>query len=379
MKKIFKIVLGSLMIFNLAACSWFGDDAVKPAPLVNFTQTLHAHKEWSNNNSTGTAKQYLKMTPAMSNGKIYTVSYLGKVRAINKLTGRTIWKTSLGTHLTSGVAVDNDMLFLCGSRGQILALSQQNGAIKWRTNFNNEILAVPVAASGKIKIKTEGQLIALDQQNGLKLWSYEQEQPSLVLRGSNTPKIVGDMVITGFANGNIAALDINTGRLIWQSALAESTGSSMIERMIDVDADMAVIGNVVYASSYQGNIAAVSLKGQLLWKRALSSYTGVAADVAKVYVSDSYGTVWALDRQTGTVVWQQKALADREITAPVLYGNNYLAVGDKEGYVHFMRISDGRFVARIKAGSSRIIAAPIADSGDLYVMLTSGTLVKVRI
>ena len=287
MKKTAKIIIFVFGVLSLTACSWFDDDAIKPVPLMNFTQTLAVHKIWVNGNSTGSANQYLELTPAIAGDRAYTVSYLGKVRAVDVNNGSTIWKVKTNVHLTSGISFDDGLLFVSDSHGQILALSQVDGSIKWRKNIASEVLTKPVVAQGKVIIKSEDQLIALDEKSGAKIWNHRHDEPSLVLRGSSTPKVIGDIVVCGFANGNLVAFDIDAGRPIWQQALADQTGSSIIERMIDVDADMAVFDNVIYASSYQGNIVAVNLQGQVLWKRALSSYTGVIATMTNVYVSDA--------------------------------------------------------------------------------------------
>jgi outer membrane protein assembly factor BamB len=169
----------------------------------------------------------------------------------------------------------------------------------------------------------------------------------LSLRGTGTPLIIGDDgVLVGTASGKLLALGLQDGKPVWEAVIATPRGRTELERIADVDADLALVGAVVYASSYQGVLSAISLGGgQILWNRDIASSTGIVADREQIYVSASDGTVWALSRSNGATMWRQPALQYRRLSAPVQQGN-YLIVGDYEGYLHWLHKEDGRLVAR---------------------------------
>jgi outer membrane protein assembly factor BamB len=99
----------------------------------------------------------------------------------------------------------------------------------------------------------------------------------------------------------------------------------------------------------------------------------MTADHEKIYISDAKSAIWAFDRQNGAVHWRQLKLAARNITAPVSIGK-YIAVGDGEGYLHFLNKEDGNFVARVHVNSSPILATPVVNNGVLYVVTADGHL-----
>jgi outer membrane protein assembly factor BamB len=74
-------------------------------------------------------------------------------------------------------------------------------------------------------------------------------------------------------------------------------------------------------------------------------------------VSDDRGAVHALDRTTGRSVWKQDKLSLRQLSLP-LPVENAAAVGDFEGYVHFLARDTGAFVARFDSSRGPIRAAP---------------------
>jgi outer membrane protein assembly factor BamB len=137
---------------------------------------------------------------------------------------------------------------------------------------------------------------------------------------------------------------------------------------------MQVVGNDVYVVGYQGRAVGIDLNtGLVLWQHDMSSYAGLGADVSNVYVTNDFGAVIALNRQGGTQIWQQEALRLRDVTAPVRLGNA-LVIGDFEGYLHWLDVTDGHIVARIRAASDRITAAPLVVGQNVYVQGDDGTV-----
>jgi outer membrane protein assembly factor BamB len=156
--------------------------------------------------------------------------------------------------------------------------------------------------------------------------------------------------------------------------LSPPSGRSDLDRLADIDGDIAVVGQDVYASGYQGRVASLAAEsGQILWSRELSTYAGVSADWNSVYATLDSGEIVAMNRNTGTEVWRQGALLRREPTVPVSFRNT-VVVGDLEGYLHFFSNVDGDPVARVRAGKHAVVGTPIVVADRLYVQSDDGTL-----
>lgn len=372
-----KIILLLICIVLLPACSYFEDeDIVKPAKLTTIPQKVQVNTAWENKTGDGTYDQYLKLTPAFVNGKIFTVSYRGILKAVNGKTGNDIWSVKTYQPITSGIAADDQYLFVGTSNGRLLAYRQSDGKFVWQAPVNNDILATPAVAAGKVIAKTvDGQLYAFNAATGEQLWTFEPQKQDLVLRGSSMPKIVGKYVINGLANGQLVALNLNDGQTLWQQTVAEPSGRFTTERMTDIDADPVVIDNVIYIATYQGKIAALSLNGRIMWQKSLSSYAGLTVNQDAIFAVDAMGHVWALDRHTGDKIWEQEGLNGRRLSTPAVF-RNYLVVGDFEGYLHFLSLANGKFLARFRPDRSEIIVPPMPKGDGLYVMTKAGRLIK---
>ena len=107
----------------------------------------------------------------------------------------------------------------------------------------------------------------------------DRSTPALTLRGSASPLTVDGNIVAGFDNGRLVAIDAETGDVAWESMLSPPTGRSDLERLADVDGQLAAVGQDIYAAGYQGTLASVAAEsGQVLWQQEISTFVGVAAD-----------------------------------------------------------------------------------------------------
>jgi len=217
-------------------------------------------------------------------------------------------------------------------------------------------------------------LTALHRDTGKRVWHYKHESPKLILRASSSPNVADNIVVVGFADGKLDALNASTGSLIWQRSIATNNGTDDVSRMVDIDTQPLISDGIIYVASYQGNVAALSLmSGQMLWRRKLSTYSNLALEDNKLFATDVDGNVYALSADSGRTLWKQEKLRNRGLTAPVVMGRA-LVVGDKEGYVHWLSLLDGHFLNRKRIDKSGILAAPRVAGNRLYVGAGGGRL-----
>lgn len=262
--------------------------------------------------------------------------------------------------VSGGLTLENEKLFFGTSKGEVVALKivqHDSGNVKelWRTQLSSEILSKPVVANGVLVVKTiDGRVYGLNAGSGNQQWVYDRTVPRLTLRGNSSALIVNDIVISASDNGKLAALNLRSGKLLWESTIAVAKGRNQLERVIDLDVDPVAVDDVIYVTGYQGRIAAVKIdSGQLIWSRDFSSYSGLHVDAFRVYVTDATGQIWALNRYNGSTLWRQDKLLRRRLSAPEAY-DNYIVVGDYDGFLHWLNREDGKIVARKQINNSDV-------------------------
>ncbi len=351
------------------------DNAEPPAELVEFRQRLNVVKLWSENTGSGTDEQYLKLAPVVANQHLYVADIDGHLQARDATNGKKLWSVDADVRITGGPGFGENTVMIGTSEAEIIAYSADNGKEMWRSTVSSEILSAPQKAHNTVVVRTgDGKIFGLSGTTGKRLWIYDRTVPSLTLRGTSTPIIDRELVIAGFDGGRMAALEVRTGKLIWEAPIATARGRSELERMVDIDSTPLVVDGVIYIATFQGHLSAMQVEtGRILWDRDISSYAGFDADEQNIYVTDDKSHIWAFDRFTSTSIWKQEKLHLRSITAPASIGD-YVVVGDYQGYLHWMSKSSGKFVARNRLCRNRIITPPLVVGKILYGYCSDGTL-----
>ena len=372
-----RILLALLAAFTLSACGLFGDDdeELKPAELIDFEAKVKIKRLWKT--KVGADAEFLRVAlrPAGDGNRIYAASVNGNVVALDPDSGKQIWRYKLGMDLSSGPGVAGGLVVVVAADGYVVALSADDGTERWRAYISGESLATPLVYEEWVIVQTvDNKLTALSVFDGAERWIIEQSTPALTMRGSTSPLQVGQSVVTGFDNGRVMAINISSGDVEWDSMLAPPSGRSDLDRLSDIDGDIAVVGQDIYASGYQGRIASLAAEsGQVLWAREISTYEGLSADWNNVYSTLDNGELVALNRRSGDEIWRQNALLRREPTVPMSF-RTMVAVGDLEGYLHFFSNVDGEPVARVRAGKSAIVPTPVVMADRLFVQSDDGSV-----
>jgi len=377
-----KRLLAACLALAVTGCSLFRshDNTAPPAKLEPIKQSVTIRKVWDHDTGEGTDGQRLKLTTAEHEEHIFVADRSGRVESLSRDNGRRVWKTETGLNLSAGPGVGEGLVLIGTSNGQVVALDENTGKQRWLIDVPSEVLAVPRAQLGVVIVQTvDGDLTGYDAQTGERRWNFDRTEPVLTLRGTSSPLVIDDIVLAGFASGKLVALDVKSGRQLWEASVAVPSGRSEIEQLVDLDADVVVRDNVLYVVGFQGHLAAVDLRGgSVIWTREMSAYAGLAVDDRQVYVTDENSQVWALERDSGRSMWKQDKLLHRNLTGPVRIGD-YLAVGDYQGYLHLLSIEDGSLVGRLRIDSAGIQVVPQVDDDRLLVLGAGGRLAALRI
>jgi outer membrane protein assembly factor BamB len=137
---------------------------------------------------------------------------------------------------------------------------------------------------------------------------------------------------------------------------------------------MTVQGIELFVSSYQGRVAALDIRtGRKLWQQNVSSVTGTSVGFGNVYVADVDGTVSAFLRNGQGARWQNIELGYRELSRPTPV-KSYVATVDLEGYLHLLSQVDGKIVGRLKIAGGPARADMISENGQLFILDDDGKL-----
>lgn len=312
---------------------------------------------------------------ATNNGRLSALSLQTKSRWQDQL----VWQTAFNEGLISGPVLEGKQLIVGTDEGRVKVIDSVTGRIIWQTQLSSEVLSAATVAQNKVFVRTsDGRIYALNRKDGAVVWVSEHQMPNLSLRGA--PRVIAndEYVFVAWESGILQALQIQSGALAWESRVAIPSGRTDLERMVDIQANMVLRGDTLYALGYNGKFVAINVtSGNFLYVKELSGYRDFIVGDQVIYLVDNEDIIYALDRYSGTQIWKQTSMKGRLINDLQRYGDN-LIVADGWGYLHWFNAVQGNEYARIKHSNqygegNRISTLKVQDNA-LYVLDETGTV-----
>ena len=316
----------------------------------------------------------LEFPPVIYGDRIFQLADNAVLIAVDKRTGHTIWKRSLGRLSASTPAVTSNTVYAtilngggAGSPGRVVAVNSANGDIRWSRALPSESESSPLLDEGRVFFGSQnGTVYALSEHNGSVQWTYHA---SGSVKAS--PTLSGGLLYFGDYSGHVQAVSEQTGHLAWRSS---SEGALLGSGTFYSTAA------VVYGRAYLGNTdgrmyAYDASSGKLDWAVQTGAYVYASPAVTNapgigptVYFGSYDGTFYALNAQSGRVNWRFSAGGKISGSATIIGGIVYLAdLGDKR--IYGLGISTGRVVFQMPTGA---FDPAVSDGHNVYLTGYSG-------
>lgn len=347
-----------------------------PAPLVELKGTMAVRTAWKLD--IGKGMNYM-FSPVVVDNTVLVAGAEGAIARIESATGRQIWRIKAEAPLTSGAGTDGNLIAIGGNKGMVFTYDM-DGKPLWRAQASSEVLSAPVVGQGMVVVRSiDNRIVGFDAKTGEKKWTVQRVLPPLTLRNAPGMIVSGKEVIIAQPGGKLLALNLLTGAPRWEIAVGETRGATELERVTDIGGMPVLFEQDVCAAAYQGRVGCFDVStGAAKWTKELSSEVGVAVDQRFVFAIDDKGAISAFSRENGTSAWKNDKLGYRRISSPVSYGRA-VAVGDYQGFVHFLSREDGAFLARAATDGSAITSTPVVAGANLIFQTQSGTVTAIAV
>jgi len=369
-KKIFLL----FSILFLSSCSsmeslkfWENDelDIDAPKELTSFSEKKTIISNWKisfdGNNDLG------NFIPTFNGADLFFSDSSGVIKSINSDSGSINWEIQ-SNFLSTGTASGFGILVVADVDGNVMALNQEDGFLLWSKNVMGEVLSPPAIDAQFVIVKTgSGELLALDKNSGEIKWSYRSKLPALTIRGSSSPVIYENKVFASFDNGRLGVFQLSSGFTIWDGAISYMSGSSELENLIDSDSSPLIDNGLVYTTNYQGNLNIFDLvQKRSVWESEVSSFFQPLLIKGLVVVVESDSTIKSITSRTLEESWSSEEYRNRETSNATSF-DNYIVIGDFEGYIHIIDPLNGKTVGRERL-SKKPIKRIISRSNNFYVV-----------
>ena len=311
----------------------------------------------------------LEFPPVIYDNRIFQLADDAVLTALEKRSGRVLWKRRLGTLSASSPAVTANTVYVTilssGHRhnpGRVIALDSANGAVRWWRALPAPSESSPLIDRGRIFFGSQnGTVYALDDANGAPLWTYKAAG---AVKAS--PTLEDGVLYFGDYSGRLQAVSERSGRRLWVSA---SEGALLGSGTFYSTA--AVAYGRVFLGNTDGRVYAYDAStGHLDWAVQTGDYVYSSPAVANapglgptIYIGSYNGSLYALNARSGHVSWRFHAHG-RISGSPTVLGRivYFSDLGTHRTYG--LGISTGRVLFEKRTGA---FDPAISDGNDVYI------------
>tara|TARA_Y100000591_G_C21835481_1_gene702212 strand:- start:185 stop:1489 length:1305 start_codon:yes stop_codon:yes gene_type:complete len=289
-------------------------------------------------------KKDIKQNPSInfaSNGKIIIASdNLANIYAMNHLTGDLLWKNLNTASFNSEIKIFNEKAFLIDFENVIKCISIKNGKELWK--FGTE----------KSFIKSQRKL-SLIIQNGL--------------------------VIFMDTFGDINALDINSGNLVWQS---QTINENIFEGSFLLKSSRLVSdGDTIFVSNNKNKFFAIdSRNGLIKWEQSINSNLEPTIIENLALTVSIEGYLFVIDKLKGNILRStyifDNIKSEKIYPTGFIVAKNYIFVSLSNGRLLKVEIQNGKTKDIIKIDGDKI-SRPYILNKKMYI-LKNNAIVKIE-
>ena len=307
------------------------------------------------------------------------------------------WKFRAGAAIVSSPTVLGGTVYFGSSDHNVYAIDEQQGTLRWKFATHGRVTGSPAVAGGALYIGSfDGNFYALDAASGALRWKFATEgerrfaarhlhgaEPASELMPDpfdlflSSPVVSAGTVYFGSGDGNVYALNADTGELRWKF----HTGNV-------VHASPALADGVLYVGSWDSYFYALdAASGAERWRfktgedPLINNQVGIQSSAAvaagTVYFGCRDSNLYALDARTGAKKWAFNNKGSWVIGSPAVRGGTvYFATSDT-GTLRALDAASGAPQFALSFEHWPFFSSPALAGQMLYIGSHAGKLIAI--
>jgi outer membrane protein assembly factor BamB len=273
---------------------------------------------------------------------------------------RCLWKYDVSAGSGScGPSVADSLLFIGNFQGDIRIVRLTDGQEKSSRGFGSAIFGTPVIDHDTMYVVTSRDavtVIAYILTTGKPKWQMK------IGDVETSPLLMNGLLYITTYDGRLLCMDKSTGSVRWTFNVPKEQSRSRIIR-----SSPAGDGSKVVFGCDDGKVYALNAEtGSLLW--AASARASIVATPSisggRVLVGSQDSTIYAVDLNSGTVVWKH-SLGSR-IYGSQAVSRSYAYVGTSAGTLFCLEAGTGKEVWSVRTGEL-LNTAPLVGDSTVYI------------
>ncbi len=364
-----RLLCFSLLSLSLSSCSFLSTlEGVREAqaPLtVRWAKNLDPVYE------TGNLPIHLG-APAVDSSatRLFMADGSGHMTAYSLENGRDLWQVNDGGTSHAGATYFEDVLYYGTSEGRLISRNSSNGDLNWSIDLGASVESSPTISGGRLFIQLRNhQIFALDAATGKILWAYKRSVPLLTtLQRASKPRIWKNKLYIGFADGSVAAFNIEEGLLLWERKISNG------DKFVDVDMTPTFFNEQLWVGSSSNDMHVLDPKNGRTVRTLsfISGYEPLKLGESLIF-GTSNGELIGVNNN-GKTIFKYK-VSEHQISSVSNWKNGFVAT-DVEGNMYFVGSEEGKVLWSHHLGheASGIFAGPVLTKSKLALLSSRNRL-----
>ncbi|MEW5728176.1 MAG: PQQ-binding-like beta-propeller repeat protein, partial [Pseudomonadota bacterium] len=286
-----------------------------------------------------------------------------------------------------GLAYEDGYVFAATGFAQVVALEAATGKVAWRQTLSGPMRGAPTVRAGRVFVITvDNQTHALAAEDGALLWSHQGISEAAALLGGTSPAVDGNVVVVPYSSGELFALRVDNGAVLWQDSLSTLRRTEGIATLTDIRGRPVVDRGRVYAIGHADMLVAIDLRtGRRLWEREIGGIQSPWVGGDYLFLVTNNNEAVALEAKTGRVLWvtQLQLWEDEEdregriVWAGPVLASDRLILGGSHGTLASLSPYTGEIMGAVDAPDG-VTIAPAVAGGTMYFLTNDADLVAFR-
>ncbi len=310
--------------------------------------------------------------------RLFTANTVGEVYALDLHTGQRVWSFKTGGKVYSTPEVFKGVVVVGSSDHCIYGIDARSGRKLWELKTEKAVLGTAAVYGGNAYIGgSDGVFRCIRISDGMELWAFDQVKGYV----STKPTIADGKVIFGSWENGFYALDVKTGRKIWE------WNNGATNRMFSAAACYPVVANRrVFIVAPDRFMTALDLKtGTQLWREKKGNLKvresmGLSPNAKLVYAKTMDGELIGVStyKDSMSVDWKSSLRLPYELTPTAIYSNKKtIFVPSHSGLLSAVDVDTGEVLWQYKI-SNGMINPPLVLKDKIVVSTMDGKIVMLR-
>ena len=281
------------------------------------------------------------------------------------------------------LANDQKNLIVADNLAKYYAIDINSGELLWSKNniapFNSQI---KIYKNKFFLTDLENILRCYSIKDGKELWNVKTDTAFIKSQKKLSIIIFEEKIFFNNSIGDVSAIDVDTGKLLWQTPTQDS---SIYESAFQLKtSDLIVSNKSIFFSNNKNEFFSIDIDtGSLIWKQKINSVVRPTVIDNLVFTVSNEGFLTIIENQTGNIVRMtnifdriKEKKRSKIIPVGFIVGEKNIYLTTNNGHLIIVDISTGRSSSMLKIDNEKI-SRPFILNKNLFI-IKDNAIIKIN-